>query len=118
MKQNLMYLLKGLLFSTLLMTALVFLLAFVMQKTEWGDSVMSPLLIVAFCLSALVGGLYFAKHAEARRFLWGLGFGAAFFVIYLIALFSITPASAIGIDRVLTFLAFSLLSGCVGGMIS
>lgn len=118
MKQNLMYLLKGLVFSTLLMAVLIFLLAFVMQKTEWGDSVMSPLLTVSFCLSTLVGGLYFAKHAPAKRFLWGFGFGAAFFVIYLIALFCITPIASIGIDRVLTFLAFALLSGCVGGMFS
>ena len=118
MKQNIVYLFKGLLFSTLLMTALVFLLAFVMQQTQWQTSVMSPLLIVAYCLSTFTGSWYFSKHAEAKRFLWGIGFGAAFFVIYLIALFCITPVAAISMDRVLTFLAFGVIAGCVGGMLS
>lgn len=118
MKQNLIYLLKGLVFSTILMTLCVLLLAFIMQQTQWGSSIIFPLLIVLFCLSTFIGGRYFAKHAEARRFLWGIGFGAAFFVVYLVILFCITPVAAINFDRILTFLAFSLIAGCAGGMLS
>ncbi|MBO5352326.1 MAG: TIGR04086 family membrane protein [Lachnospiraceae bacterium] len=118
MKQNIIYLLKGLLFSTLVMGLLVFLLAFVMLKGQIGDSVMSALLIVALCLSTFTGAWYFAKHAEARRFLWGLGFGTAFFIIYLVLTISLSPDFSVQLERSLTMLAFALLSGCVGGMLS
>lgn len=118
MKQNAVYLLKGLLFSTLLMSLATLLLALVMFKTGWGDSVMFPLLIVFFCLSAFVGGLYFAKHATARRFLWGIGFGAAFFVVYLAAVYFLSSDPILISDHTLLFLATALGGGCVGGMLS
>lgn len=118
MKQNFIYLAKGLLFSTLVIALSTLLLAFVMFKTGWGDSVMFPLLIVFFCISAFLGGRYFAKHAEARRFVWGLGFGAAFFVLYLVVTYFLSPDGALLSDNAMTFLIASLAAGCVGGMLS
>lgn len=118
MKQNFIYLLKGLLFSTLIMALSTLLLAFVMFKTSWGDSVMFPLLIVFFCLSAFIGGRYFAKHAESRRFVWGIAFGAAFFVLYVIVTYFLSADGALLSDNALTFLIASLAAGCVGGMLS
>lgn len=118
MKQNFIYLLKGLLFSTLVVALSAFLLAFVMFKTSWGDSVMFPLLIAFFCISAFIGGRYFAKHAESRRFLWGIAFGVAFFVLYVIVTYFLSADGTLFSDKVLTFLAASLGAGCVGGMLS
>ncbi len=118
MKQNLIYLLKGLLFSLLIAALSVFLLAFAMMKTGWSDSIMLPLLIAFFCLSVFLGGRYFAKHAEARRFLWGIAFGAAFFVLYVLAAYFLSADGALFSENVLTFLIASLGSGCLGGMLS
>ena len=118
MKQTMIYLVKGLIFSTLIMTLAVLLLALIMLKTQWGDSVMFPLLIVFFCLSVFTGGRYFAKHAEARRFVWGLGFGAAFFAIYLAVAYFISTDAAEASGHALTFLAAGLGAGCLGGMLS
>ena len=118
MKQNAMYLLKGLFLSALLFSLMVLLLALLMQKAQWGDSVLLPLLVVTFCLSSFLGSLYFSKHADKRRFLWGTGFGIAFFALYLILAFCLTPATDMDSNRVLTFLASALASGCLGGMLS
>ena len=118
MKQNLIFLLKGLLFSTILMALSVLFLAFLMQKTQWEEAVMYPLLIIFFCISSLVGARYFAKHAGSRRFLWGIGFGTAFFCVYLIFAFLLNTGTSAESDHALTFLAFSLISGCAGGMLS
>lgn len=118
MKQNLIYLLKGLLFSALIMTLSTLLLAFVMFKTQWGDSVMLPLLVAFFCLSAFLGGRYFAKHAESRRFVWGIAFGAAFFLVYIIITYFLSTDGALLSDNALTFLIASLGAGCLGGMLS
>jgi len=118
MKQNAIYLLKGLLFSALLLTLATLLLALLMMKTGWGDSVMYPMLIACLCLAAFFGGRYFAKHAESRRFLWGIGFGAAFFVLYAIVTYFLSPDGALLSDNAVTFLISSLATGCMGGMLS
>lgn len=118
MKQNLIYLLKGLFFAALILTLATLFLAFLMMKTGWGDTVMFPMLIVFFCLSAFLGGRYFAKHAQNRRFLWGIGFGAAFFVLYAVITYFLSTDGALLSDSAVTFLISSLAAGCVGGMLS
>ena len=118
MKQNLIYLLKGLLFAAVILTLSTLLLAFLMMKTCWSDSVMYPVLITFFCFSAFVGGRYFAKHAESKRFLWGILFGAAFFALYLIVNYTVSENNSLLSENAMTFLIAAVGSGCVGGMLS
>ena len=118
MKQNAIYLLKGLLFSAIILTLAILLLALLMMKTGWGDAVMYPMLLVFFCLASFIGGRYFAKHAQSRRFLWGIGFGVAFFMLYVIVTYFLSPDGALLSDNAITYLIASLAAGCVGGMLS
>ena len=108
MKQNAIYLLKGLFFSALIFILAILLLAFLMMKTGWGGSVMYPMLIAFFCIATFLGGRYFAKHAQIRRFLWGIGFGAAFFVLYAVVTYFLSPDGALLSDNAVTFLISSL----------
>lgn len=117
MKQNVIYLLKGVLFSSLLMTCLIFLLALVLQLTGWSDSTISLLIILSFGLCGFLGGLYFAKHADKRRYLWGLLFGGTYFLVYLAASFLLS-ATVPDLNQTLTMLACALGFGCLGGMLS
>lgn len=118
MKQNTIYLFKGLLFSTLIITLATLLLALLMMKTGWGDSVMYPMLIVFFCLATFLGGRYFAKHAPSKRFIWGILFGAAFFALYLIINYFLFDDTALLSENAMTFLLSAVGSGCIGGMLS
>ncbi len=118
MKQTIIYLLKGLLFSSLIFTALFFLLAFLMFQNNWGASVMVPLLYVILCLATFLGSFYFSKHAPARRFVWGLVFGAVFFGVYVLASFLLNGPADFSADQILTELVFSLIAGMAGGMFS
>lgn len=118
MKQNVLYLLKGLLFSSLLFTALFFFLAFLMFQNCWGESVMLPLIYVTVCLSTFLGSFYFSRHAPAKRFLWGLIFGAVFFGVYVLFVFLLNGPANFSTERLLTMLAFFLISGMAGGMLS
>lgn len=118
MKQNMIYLLKGLIFSTLILALAVLLLALLMMKTGWGDSVMYPMLIVFFCLAVFFGGRYFAKHAPSKRFIWGILFGAAFFALYLIVNYFLSGNDTLLSENAMTFLLAAVGSGCVGGMLS
>lgn len=118
MKQNILYLLKGLLFSILLMAGFVFLLAFLLQQTGWNDSILTGLILAAFCLSGFLGGLYFAKHAPKQRYLWGLLFGGVYFLSYLAFFFLTVPTESFELNHTLLMLACALSSGCLGGMLS
>ena len=118
MKQNTLSLLKGLFFSSLIFTAIFFFLAFLMFQNGWGASVMMPLIYVTVCLSTFLGSFYFSRHAPARRFLWGLLFGTAFFLLYLVVLLLANGISGLTPDRIFTYLAFFLVSGMAGGMLS
>lgn len=118
MKQNAIYLFKALLFSAFLLIFATLLLAFLMMKTGWGDSVMFPMLIIFFCLATFIGGRYFAKHAESRRFVWGIAFGAAFFVLYVITTYFLSGSSTLLSGNAMTFLISALGAGCAGGMLS
>lgn len=118
MKQNTIYLLKGLLFSSLFFGLVILLLALLLMKTGVEDTVIFPLLIVFFGIATLLGGRYFAKHATSKRFLWGILFGAAFFSLYLIVTFLFSGTDTLLSENAMTFLLTALGSGCVGGMSS
>lgn len=117
MKQTTICLLKGLLFSALLFAISILLLAYAMMKTGVSDTVLFILLLAAFSLSIFLGGRYFAKHTNARRFLWGILFGAVAFGIYLLLTFCFSLGGSLS-GHAMYFLALSLLAGCLGGMLS
>lgn len=118
MGEKIIYLLKGLLFSALITAALMFLLAALMYFTGLSERLMAPLVVAAYVLATFIGGLYFSKHGERKRFLWGIVFGIAFFILYLLVvaccgtLLSMKPGEAI------MMLVFSLVAGMAGGMVS
>lgn len=118
MKQNFLYLLKAFLFSALLLLFSVLLLSFLMMQTGWGDSVMYPMLIFFFCLSVFLGGRYFAGHAPARRFLWGICYGIACFLLYSVITYFLRDTDALLSEHAVAFFLSSLVSGCIGGMLS
>ena len=118
MKQNVKYLLKGLLFSSLILILIILLLALLLMKTGVADTVIFPLLIVFFGIATLLGGRYFAKHAPSRRFLWGILFGAVFFSLYLIMSTLFSGNDTLISENAWIFLLTALGSGCLGGMSS
>lgn len=118
MKQTTLCLLKGLFFSALLFTLSLLLLALAAMKTGFSDPVLFSLLLALFSLAVFVGGRYFAKHANARRFLWGILFGAVVFGIYFLMTWCLSSDTAPVSGHALYFLAASLLTGCAGGMLS
>ena len=118
MKQNAIYLAKGLLFSFITFAVLFFFLAFLMFQNEWNDTIMRTLLYVSVCLSTFLGSFYFSKHAPARKFLWGIFFGIIFWSIYLLAAFLLGGPDNFSTDRIFIVLAFTLLAGMAGGMCS
>ncbi len=110
--------LRDLLVSYIITGILLLLLAFLMLKLDISSGVLSGGILATYILSSFAGGFLLGKSAEQRRFLWGLGMGAVYFIMLM--LISILTNSVMGMEagRVITVMVICLFSGMLGGMIS
>lgn len=111
-------LLKALLISYLITTALLLLLAFVMLKLQPGRSQTELGILAVYVLSCIGGGWYAGHRAEQRKFLQGLLAGILYFA--LLFLISGLDDRAVQSDLAQGMLAFVLCAfgGMLGGMLS
>lgn len=117
MGEKIIYLVKGLLFSTFITAVMMFLLAALMYMAGLSERLVAPLVVASYVLAVFIGGLYFSKHGERRRFLWGLMFGAAFFILYLLVVACCGTLLTMKPSEAITMLVFSLVAGMAGGMV-
>ena len=110
--------LRDLLISYMITGILLLLLAFLMLKTDLSGGILNGGILLTYILSSFVGGFLLGKSADQRRFLWGLGMGALYFI--MLVLISILTNSVMGMEasRVITVMVICLFSGMLGGMIS
>ena len=109
---------KALFLSYAVTGMLLLALAFLLYKMGLGESQVNLGIMIIYIVSCLVGGYYMGKKAENRRFLWGMGLGAAYAVL-LCAVTFFTEHQARG-DMKETILMFFLcfMGGTLGGMLS
>ncbi|MDF2951693.1 MAG: hypothetical protein K0S18_1276 [Anaerocolumna sp.] len=110
--------LKILIITYIITGFLLLLLSFLMLKLDLSNAVLSGGIVFTYILSSFIGGLLLGKKAEQKRFLWGLGMGAVYFVILL--LISVLGNTMAGIDTnsIFSSMLICLFSGMLGGMIS
>jgi putative membrane protein (TIGR04086 family) len=110
--------LRDLLVSYMITGILLLLLAFLMLKADLSGGILSGGILFTYILSSFVGGFLLGKSADQKRFLWGLGMGALYFIMLI--LISVLTNSVMGMEagRVITVMVICLFSGMLGGMIS
>jgi len=110
--------LRDLLVSYMITGILLLLLAFLMLKADLSGGILSGGILLTYILSSFVGGFLLGKSADQKRFLWGLGMGALYFIMLI--LISVLTNSVMGMEagRVITVMVICLFSGMLGGMIS
>lgn len=110
--------LRDLLVSYIITGLLLLLLAFLMLKADVSGGILNGGILLTYILSSFAGGFLLGKSADQKRFLWGLGMGALYFIT--LVLISILTNSVMGMEagRVITVMAICLFSGMLGGMIS
>lgn len=110
-------LLKTVLFSYMVTTVLLFLLAFAVFKLKWNEKSTWISLYGIYLLSSMVGGYYLGKKREKRRFLWGLLAGGIYELVLL--LMAIGVYQTIGsLGRLGMQLGLCLLGGMIGAIVS
>ena len=81
--ERLVALLKCLMAAYLITGLMLLLVAGLLYKFSIGENVVDISIIVIYCISSLLAGLFFSKGAASRRFIWGMLAGAAYFLIII-----------------------------------
>lgn len=108
---------KALIISALITAIMLFLCAYLMLKTDIGETVLGVLLAGVDALAVFAGGVYLGRKAGKQKFLWGLIFGILYFLIYLVLAFLLN-GPGIRMESMLKSLLVMAAGGMIGGMVS
>lgn len=115
--ERLVALLKCLMAAYLITGILLVVVAGVLYKFSIGENVVDISIIVIYCVSSLLAGLFFSKGAPNRRFIWGMLAGAAYFLIICAVSIVADPDFIPISNSSITTLLICLGSGMLGGML-
>lgn len=93
------------------------ILAGLLYKLQLGENVIEIGIIVVYVISSLLAGLFFSKGAKSRRFLWGMGAGAVYFLVICAVSIVLEPEFAFLSNSCITTLTICVGSGMLGGML-
>lgn len=115
--ERLVALLKCLLAAYLITGILLVVVAGLLYKFSLGENVVDVGIIVVYCLSSLLAGLFFSKGAASRRFLWGMAAGAVYFFVICAVTFVVEGQLHLMSSSCITTLFICAGSGMLGGML-
>lgn len=115
--ERLTALLKCLLAAYLITGLLLAAVAGLLYRFSLGENVVDISIIVVYCISSLLAGLFFSKGAVSRRFVWGMAAGAVYFVIICAITFAAEGAVDIISNSSVTTFFICTGSGMLGGML-
>ena len=116
--ERMLALLKCLLGAYVVTGLLLLLTAGLLYRFDLSQKAVEIGVIAIYVVSSLLAGLFYSKGAPGRRFLWGMGAGAAYFLIICVLSIAIeqnyTPLSGSGITTLLICLGSGMLGGMLG----
>lgn len=110
-------LLKCLLAAYVVTGILLFLLAALLYKLQLGENIVEIGIIIVYVVSSLLAGLFYAKGAKSRRFLWGMAAGAVYFLIICALSAVFEPEFVPFSNSCITTMLICVGSGMLGGMV-
>lgn len=115
--ERLVALLKCLMAAYLITGMLLLAVAGLLYKFSLGENVVDISIIVVYCISSLLAGLFFSKGAASRRFIWGMAAGAVYFLIICAVTFAVEGQLHLMSNSCITTLFICTGSGMLGGML-
>ena len=86
-------------------------------RCRGGENVVDVGIIVVYCISSLLAGLFFSKGAASRRFLWGMAAGVVYFLVICAVTFVVEGQVHLMSSSCITTLFICTGSGMLGGML-
>lgn len=115
--ERLVALLKCLVAAYLITGVMLLAAAGLLYKFSLGENVIDIGIIVVYCVSSLLAGLFFSKGASSRRFIWGMAAGAVYFLIICAVTFAVEGQIQLISNESITTLFVCTGSGMLGGML-
>ena len=112
------FILKCLLFSYLLTTGLLLLLALMLYRFGLSEQIVSICIIAIYVIVTFLAGLIAGKREGNRKFLWGLLIGTLYFLVLLIVSLMVNYGMSSITGNFFTVLMLCAGSGMLGGMVS
>ncbi|MCI8638985.1 MAG: TIGR04086 family membrane protein [Coprococcus sp.] len=111
------WILKALLASYVVTSALLLLLTFLLYKFDLEEQKVQVGIIVVYVFSTFVGGFIMGKLTKSRKFLWGLVLGILYFAFLLLISIGVYRTVQGGTGTVVAFILCAA-GGMLGGMVS
>lgn len=118
MRERIVYLLKGLLFSYILTAMLILLMALGMYLVGISEKMVHILIIAIYVAATFFAGFLMGKKMQSRKFLWGLLVGGAYFLVLLVVSLAVNGTAQGFSDSVTTTFVLCAAGGMLGGMFS
>ncbi len=97
---------------------LILVLAFLVQKLQWEQGVISIGISMVYILSCFVGGFFAGKVQKTKKFIWGLLLGLMYLLSMLVVTFIFKHGFHGSSGVFMTNLLLCVGSGMLGGMLS
>lgn len=111
--------LGGCLLISYIVTVIVLLvIAFFLYKMNLSEKIVSGGIIITYIAATFLGGFLAGKKMKTRRYLWGLGIGFAYYVVFIILSLIINRGDMEMSRTILTTLVLCMGGGMLGGMLS
>lgn len=117
-KKRIILLLKVLAAQGVITLIAIFVLSFIMFKTNASANVLQFAIIAIYVITNFIGGFIIGKSIGKQKFVWGLIVGAVYFILLSIVSFIIHKAFYQDVGYAMTVLGICAGSGMLGGMLS
>ena len=110
--------LKSLLFAYALTGVLLLLLAFALFSFDLGETVVDVGITAVYVLACFMGGFMAGRILHRDKYLWGVGTGAAYYLLLLLVSFAVRGHWNMSITHAVTCFFMCAGGGTLGGMLS
>ena len=97
---------------------LLFLLALLVQKLQWGHEIIAAGISLVYGLSCFAGGFVTGKVQRNKKFLWGILIGFVYLIVMLVVTLAVKNGFQDGVSTFLINLLLCVGGGMLGGMLS
>ncbi|MCI9136983.1 MAG: TIGR04086 family membrane protein [Lachnospiraceae bacterium] len=97
---------------------LLLILSAMLYKMQLSESMVSAGIVLIYVISGFLGGFLSGKTMKKKRFLWGTGMGACYFLILVLGSIAFQRGINMELSRFFTTLILCTASGMIGGMAS
>ena len=107
-----------LLLSYIVTVLSLLVISFLLYKLKVSEKVVSGGIIITYIASTFLAGFLAGKKMKMKRYLWGLGMGLAYYVIFIVLSLFINRGDMELSRTILTTMVLCMGGGMLGGMLS